>query len=138
MDKLPIEIIDIIIDFKVSLIHKKKFKNTFDRLPLKSILFKIDYIDKIYQTQINYDNDYLNLILNLTTYHDRINIIEILNTWKSCLAHQERRPSCNQFLNGYIPNYSIRNYHEKKCKCKCRSFCRSLCRAQNNELIINE
>ena len=134
INKIPIEIIDKIINYRLSFIHRLKFKKSLTFIPLESIFIKIKYIEKIYINR-NYIDDFLDIILELTSYDERIKMITLLNTCKCCNEHQIRRPTLQQFLNKYVPEYSTSVKKIKKCKCNCRSFCRDLCRAQNDEII---
>lgn len=134
MNKLPDEIINIIIDYRLSYLFHEKFKICLNEIPLSSALMKIEYIDKIYNT--TYNQDYLDMILELTTNDDRINMINVLNSCNCCNEHKKNKPTLEQYLNGYVPNYNCKYQKLKKCKCKCRSFCRNLCRAQNDEITI--
>jgi hypothetical protein len=133
-DKLPIEIIEKIINYRLSYIHTLNFKNITNLIPLQSVLFKIIYIDKIYKIERNFTDDFLDIILELTSYDERFDMMKILNTCKCCKEHQIRRPTLRQFLEGYVTSYSTNFQKIKKCKCKCRQFCRNLCRAQNDEI----
>lgn len=134
MNKLPYEVVDIIIDYKLSLIHKDKFKNVLKDIPLSSTLKKINYINKIYEDRV-YLDDYLDIILDETTKDERIFMMSILNTCRCCDRHQSKKPSLKQYLDGYVPDYSTTPYRQNKCKCHCRAFVRSLCRAQNDEIL---
>ena len=133
-DILPYEIIEEIIIYRLSYIHKLNFKNIVNLIPLQSIFLKINHIDNIYKVIRHYTEDYLDIILELTSYDERIKMMKMLNTCKCCEEHQKRRPTLEQFLEGYVPTYSTNFQKIKKCKCKCRTFCRSLCRAQNDEI----
>lgn len=134
MNKLPYEVVDIIIDYKLSMIHKDKFKNVLKDIPLSSTLKKINYINKIYEDRV-YLDDYLDIILDKTTKDERFFMMSILNTCKCCDRHQSKKPSLKQYLDGYVPDYSTTPYRKNKCKCYCRAFARSLCRAQNDEIL---
>ena len=132
-DKIPNEIIEKIITYRISYVHKLNFNNSLNLIPIYSIFFKIKFLNKIYKER-NYRDDFLDIILEFTSYNERIEMIKILNTCKCCKKHQIRKPTLKQFLEGFVPNYSTRNQKNKQCKCKCRSFCRDLCRAQNDEI----
>lgn len=134
MNKLPYEVVDIIIDYKLSLIHRNKFKEILKDIPLSSVLRKIDHINKTYENRLYYE-DYIDIILDETTNFERIFMMEVLNTCKCCNRHQTKKPSLNQYLNGFVPNYSTTPYIKNNCKCNCRSFARYLCRAQNDEIL---
>ena len=106
MNKIPDEIINIIIDYKLSYLFHEKFKICLSKIPLSSALMKIEYIDKIYNT--NYSQDYLDIILELTTNDDRINMINVLNSCNCCNEHKKNKPTLEQYLNGYVPNYNCK------------------------------
>ena len=89
MNKLPYEVVDIIIDYKLSMIHKDKFKNVLKDIPLSSTLKKINYINKIYEDRV-YLDDYLDIILDKTTKDERIFMMSILNTCRCCDRHQSK------------------------------------------------
>lgn len=132
---LPDEIIEKIIDYRLSYIHRQQFKNTLLKLPLDSVFFKINYINKIYKIDRNYGDDFLDVIMNLTTYDERLNMIKVLNSCNCCSRHKKNKPSLDDFLNGCVPEYTFKPQSVHYCKCKCRSFCRDLCRAQNDEIV---
>ena len=82
--------------------------------------------------------DYLDLILTLTSYDERIRMMKILNTCNCCHRHNKNKPTLEQYMSGYVPTYSTSNIMNiYNCKCFCRTFARSLCRAQNDEIIID-
>jgi hypothetical protein len=132
---LPNEIVEEIINYRLSYIHTQKFKNTLLNLPLYCIFFKINYINKIYKIDRNYSDDFLDTIMNLTTYDERLNMIKVLNLCHCCSRHTKNKPSLDDFENGFVPEYSVRYQNIHQCNCRCRSFCRDLCRAQNDEIL---
>lgn len=133
--KLPTEIIDIILEYHFSYIHKLKFINVLKNIPLHYVFLKIIYITKIYQIDRNYSDEFYDLIMELTSYDERINMIKILNTCNCCSRHKKNKPSIDDFLNGFVPDYKVKYQNIHQCVCKCRSFIRDLCRAQNDEIV---
>ena len=82
------------------------------------------------------DNDFYDLLINNISEEERIEIINLLNKCKCCKRHQCKRPSIEQYLNGFVPNYSLSNNLNKfKCCCPCRHYIRHICRAKNDEII---
>jgi len=134
-NKLPNEIIDIILEYHFSYIHKLKFKNVLKNIPLHYVFSKIIYINKIYQINRNYGDDFYDVIMELTSYEERINMIKILNTCNCCSRHKKNKPSIDDFLDGFVPDYQVKYQNIHQCVCKCRSFIRDLCRAQNDEIV---
>lgn len=134
--RIPNEIIEKIINYKISYQYTEKLKESLVLIPLQVILFKINYLYKIYNEAkgLNIPDFYDDIILEFTSYDERMKMITILNTCQCCNDHQINKPTLKQFLEGFVPNYSTKFQKNKKCKCKCRSFCRDLCRAQNDEI----
>ena len=133
---IPQVIIDIIIEYKESYFFHQKFINCLNDIPLQSIFFTIKHIQTIFNNENN--NDYLDLIIKLTSYDERIKMMKILNTCNCCHRHNKNKPTLEQYISKYVPMYSTsNNMNIYNCKCFCRIFTRSLCHAQNNEIIID-
>jgi|SaaInlStandDraft_5_1057022.scaffolds.fasta_scaffold01587_9 hypothetical protein len=133
---IPQVIIDIIIEYKESYFFHQKFINCLNDIPLQSIFLKIKYIQTIYNNEHN--NDYLDLILTLTSHDERIQMMKFLNTCNCCHRHNKNKPTLEQYMSGYVPMYSTSNImNNYNCKCFCRTSARALCRAQNDEIIID-
>lgn len=108
------------------------YKKIFEELLIKSVFIKLKNIYKL----VNESNDFYDLLIDSIDEDERKNIIEILNTCKCCKRHQNKRPSIEQYLDGYVPNYSMsNNLNEFKCCCPCRHYIRHICRAKNDEII---
>ena len=129
------EIVKKIINYRLSYLHRQNFKTILMNIPLQYVFLKINHINKIYQIDRNYGDDFLDIILELTSQDERIDIIKILNTCNCCSRHKKNKPSVDDFINGFVPGYQVKYQNNHQCKCKCRSFCRDLCRAENDEIL---
>lgn len=139
LPQLPDEIIREILIIKDQHEQHLKLKQTLKKVPLFAMLKKINKLKKIYIEHIN-NNDYEpieDVILQNTTEIEREQMILILNTCDCCDRHQKKKPSIEQYLCGFVPEYpqSPNNNHKYNCNCMCRSMCRDICRAQNDEII---
>jgi len=132
MENFPEEIINNIIDYRLSYLYSIQFKELLEEIPLRSAFMKIKYIQTIYKSDLS--QDYLDLLLELTTKDERLLFMKILNSCKCCKNHQKRKPSVEQYLSGFVPSYSTKKQKIKNCKCLCRSFSRDICRAENDEI----
>jgi hypothetical protein len=136
---LPDEIIGEILIIKDQHEQHFKFKYTLKKVPLFAMLKKINFLQNIYKQKYN-NNEFEtmeDIILQNTSQIEREQMIILLNTCDCCERHKKKKPSIEQYLSGFIPEYptSINNYQINTCKCACRSICRDLCRAQNDEIL---
>ena len=82
------------------------------------------------------NDDFYDILINNITEEERINMIKILNKCKCCKKHNKNKPTIKQYLNGYVPHYSLtNNLNNLKCNCSCRHYIRHICRAKNDEII---
>ena len=141
LPQLPDEIIREIVIIKDQHEQHLIFKETLKNVPLFAILKKIKVLYKMYIEHID-NNDYEpmeDVILQNTSEIEREQMILILNTCDCCDRHQKKKPSIEQYLCGFVPEYtqSPNNNHKYTCNCNCicRSMSRDICRAQNDEII---
>jgi hypothetical protein len=138
LPQLPDEIIREIVIIKDQHDQYLKLKQTLKKVPLFAMLKKIKVLEKIYIEHIN-NNDYEpmeDVILQNTTEIEREQMI-LINTCDCCDRHQKKKPSIEQYLCGFVPEYpqSPNNNHKYTCNCICRSMSRDICRAQNDEIM---
>ena len=143
LPQLPDEIIREIVIIKDQHDQYLKFKETLKKVPLFAMLKKINRLEKIYIEHIN-NNDYepmVDVILQNTSEIEREQMILILNTCDCCDRHQKKKPSIEQYLCRFVPEYPQSSNNNNKytcncyCNCMCRSMCRDICRVQNDEII---
>ncbi len=138
LPNLPDEIIREILIIKDLHIQHLKFKQTLKKVPLFAMFKKINRLQNIHKhKQKNNDYDPIeDTILQNTTAIEREQMIIILNTCDCCDRHKKKKPSIEQYLCGFVPQYPQSTYQQHNCNCICRSMCRDICRAQNDEIIL--
>jgi hypothetical protein len=138
LPNLPDEIIREILIIKDLHIQHLKFKQTLKKVPLFAMFKKINRLQNIHKhKQKNNEYDPIeDTILQNTTAIEREQMIIILNTCDCCDRHKKKKPSIEQYLCGFVPQYPQSTYQQHNCNCICRSMCRDICRAQNDEIIL--
>jgi len=123
ISQLPQELEDYIYELKAGIIHREKYKLVLNKIIPYALYFQYNHITPF------------ELI-------ETINIEEIkswvsnLNQCNCCEEHQKRKPTYNEFLNGFCPEYPTKyRLIYKRCKCPCRHLVRHICREVNDEII---
>lgn len=130
---LPKEIIDEIIYIRMSRVHRQFMVQLNTEILYEYLLLKIEkfYIFCGIYTAENLTNRYIN---HNFTYHEKLQIIEFLNTCNCCSEHQIRKPTINDILQYKYPSYGFFGGTIKECKCCCRQFSRIMCLANKSLL----
>tara|TARA_B110000483_G_C17661887_1_gene338413 strand:+ start:41 stop:475 length:435 start_codon:yes stop_codon:yes gene_type:complete len=139
LPQLPDELIREILIIKDQHEQHFKFKQTLKKVPLFAMFKKINRLQNIYDNKQN-NNEFEtmeDIILQNTTVIEREQMIITLNTCNCCDRHQKKKPSLEQYLTGFIPEYpsSSNNNQQYNCICRCRNISRDICRAQNDEIM---
>jgi len=131
---LPLEIENVVQDFKNGLDHSMHFQNKI-KLPLqiKAIRKKYLFLEKEYDNWLEDmfdDNSYLEKFLK-KHYINLEEDFKIVSNCKCCTRHQTNRPTdlYNSELNTYKQIFKEEGeLIENDCKCVCRKLCRDLVR----------
>ena len=117
---VPIEIERYILDIKSGIEHREKMIKLLPDIVLSgtcSYLYNLPGFEWF---------DYI-------TLEESIDYMNVLTNCKCCLEHQNRRPTTQMFIEGFMPEYSTKSFQNNKvCKCKCRHIARDLCREKND------
>jgi hypothetical protein len=126
-DRLPLEVKNIIFMFESGM----NFREKMDLAQIRISAIKVSMLNHSKANFISYYNDGVWLMPWARTLYpgEAEHFIEICSKCTCCAVHQLKRPTTDDYLNGYTPPLSYRKYvnHEKSCKCYCRSLCRRIC-----------
>ena len=126
LQRLPTEIVDEIFTMLESLYHREKMAivmKEYSKKRLPIVISSIDnYVGKIPPfTMIEHTEPYV------CNY-----MVETVNECNCCTRHQERRPTLEMYLEGFVPEYPLSGYQSGKCQCPCRHLARTICREMND------
>lgn len=123
MSKLPLELINIILENLGGIYHRDKMSI------MKKELEKEGIIKLCNRTPGFYFTEYWGV-------SEASRIIIYFQDCKCCDKHKNNKPTIKDLENGFVPYYPInpkKKLQDGTCVCPCRHLCRSLCREINDE-----
>ena len=118
---LPIELQEKIIDYKYEIEHRKNTNNLLNKIKKKAIEYIYNNIEPFEE---NFDKNQADYIMSYIT------------KCNCCNRHKEKRPTLEDYRNGYCPEYKTSIINLKyNCRCPCRHIARDICRIMNDEIL---
>jgi len=123
MHMIPNEVVDIIIEYRLSHLHKLKYKKVLEDLPNHNYLKLKKFFERVTDDRVP---AYLEIPL----------MDENLRRWafyfctncNCCEKHQQNKPDWVEYVNGFtLEDLNVIKV-ENDCPCMCRQLCRDFCR----------
>ena len=123
MYMIPNEVVDIIIEYRLSHLHKLKYKKVLEDLPNHNYLKLKKFFERVTEDRVP---AYLEIPL----------MDENLRRWafyfctncNCCEKHQQNKPDWVEYVNGFtLEDLNVIKV-ENDCPCMCRQLCRDFCR----------
>tara|TARA_B100001287_G_scaffold102364_1_gene86005 strand:- start:1656 stop:2060 length:405 start_codon:yes stop_codon:yes gene_type:complete len=126
VSQLPQELEDYIYELKGGIIHRENYKLVLNKIYPYALYFRFIRITPFEVAETIDMDEIKSWVYNL-------------NQCNCCKKHKKRKPTYNEFLNGYCPAYPTKSIKKqlihKQCKCPCRHLVRHICREVNDEII---
>ena len=122
---IPNEVLDIIIEYRISYLHNNKYKKVLEEL-INHNIFKLKTFFKRCKEE------------GVPAYFEIPLFDENLRRWafyfcmncNCCDKHQQNKPDWVEYVNGFtIENLNVIKI-QNDCPCFCRHLCREFCRFQ--------
>lgn len=123
VSQLPQELEDYIYELKGGIIHRQNYKSVLNKIFPYALYFQFNNIPPFELIETIDIKEIKSWVYNL-------------NQCNCCQEHKKRKPTYNEFLNGYCPEYPTKHrLIHNRCKCPCRHLVRHICREVNDEII---
>ena len=123
MHMIPNEVVDIIIEYRMSYLHNLKYKNVLEDLTNHNYLKLKKFFERVEEDRVP---GYLEIPL----------MDENLRRWafyfcmncNCCEKHQQNKPDWVEYVDGFtLEDLNVIKV-ENDCPCMCRQLCRDFCR----------
>lgn len=123
---IPDEVLNIIIEYRMSNFHYNKYKKVLDDLPNHPNLKLKKFFERVEEEGVPAYSEIPLLDENLRRW-----AFYFCTNCNCCDKHQQNKPDWPDYIDGIVLEDLVPKI-ENDCPCRCRQLCRDFCRFQAN------
>ena len=125
---IPNEVLDIIIEYRISYLHNNKYKKVLEELINHYILQLVKFFKRVEE-----EDEPAYFEIPLLDENLRRRAFYYCTNCNCCDKHQQNKPGWVEYLDGFtLENLNVIKV-ENDCPCMCRHLCREFCRFQTTK-----